>query len=145
MKKVFTLMFAFIVSSFLYSQTSEYSWRYYRPGNTGIQGDNATALWVNANGDPYIAANTGNWGEGGFALFNQSGNQWINYSNVDYPVLGSFENAEVQILDIVEDKEHLPGQRYSCASCADQSCWSYINVRHKAFSNHSGLAKPCPR
>lgn len=80
-----------------------YSWRYYRPGNTGIQGDQATALWIDENGDPYIAAATGAWGEGGFAKFIQSENRWINYSNVDFPVLGSFDNADVQILDIIKD------------------------------------------
>ena len=91
----------------LFSQSpGEYSWRYYRPGNTGIQGDMATALWVDGNGNPYIAANTGDWGEGGFARFNQPDNTWINFSNVDHPVLGSFDNAEVQILDIVEDFDH---------------------------------------
>jgi len=85
------------------SQVSSYSWRYYRPGNTGIQGDDATALWVDENGDPYIAANTGNWGEGGFARYDHAENKWVNYSNVDYPALGSFDNGDVQILDIVKD------------------------------------------
>ncbi|MBE0636953.1 MAG: T9SS type A sorting domain-containing protein [Bacteroidales bacterium] len=87
----------------LFCQPSEYSWRYYRPGNTGLQGDQATALWIDGNGDPYIAANTGNWGEGGFTKFDHTANKWVNYSNVDYPVLGSFDNGDVQILDIVED------------------------------------------
>ncbi len=95
-----------LIPAALFSQAPEYSWRYYRPGNTGIQGDNATSLWVDQNGDPYIAANTGNWGEGGFARFSQAENRWINYSNVDYSILGSFDNAEVQILDIVEDYDH---------------------------------------
>jgi len=84
----------------------EYSWRYYRPGNTGIQGDQATALWIDENGDPYIAANTGIWGEGGFAKFSQSENKWINYSNVDYPILGSFDNGEEQIDEIIKDYEN---------------------------------------
>jgi streptogramin lyase len=83
-----------------------YSWRYYRPGNTGIQGDQATALWIDGNGDPYIAANTGNWGEGGFAKFSYSENKWINYSNVDYPILGSFDGGEEQIDEIIKDTEN---------------------------------------
>lgn len=83
----------------------EPTWRYYRPGNTGIQGDDVTAVWVDANGNPYIAANTGMWGEGGFARFNVAENTWTNFSNVDWPVLGSFDNADVHILDIVEDYE----------------------------------------
>lgn len=106
MKKIATLLVLFSIPVVLLSQSPEYSWRYYRPGNTGIQGDNATALWVHETGDPYIAANTGNWGEGGFAKFMQSDNRWINYSNVDYPILGSFDNAEVHILDFVEDYDH---------------------------------------
>ncbi len=106
MKNIFTLLLLISLPVVLLSQSPEYSWRYYRPGNTGIQGDDATALWVDENGDPYIAANTGNWGEGGFAKFSQSDNQWINYSNVDHQILGSFDNAEVQILDIVEDYDH---------------------------------------
>ena len=86
MKNILTLLLLVSINATLFSQSPEYSWRYYRPGNTGIQGDQATALWVDENGDPYIAANTGNWGEGGFAKFSQSENKWINYSNVDYPV-----------------------------------------------------------
>ena len=106
-KAIPTLLSLVMMPAFLFSQpTLEYSWRYYRPGNTGIQGDYATALWVAEDGDPYIAANTGNWGEGGFAKFVQSENKWINYSNVDYPVLGSFDNGDVQIHEIIEDYDH---------------------------------------
>jgi hypothetical protein len=94
------------VSEIIPQDPYTYSWRYYRTGNTGIQGDYATALWIDENGDPYIAAATGGWGEGGFAKFIQSENKWVNYSNVDYPVLGSFDNADVQILDIVEDYDN---------------------------------------
>ena len=103
MRNALTILLQIFIASGLFAQFPEYYWRYYRPGNTGIQGDYATALFIDANGNPYIAANTGNWGEGGFARFNQTENQWINYSNVDYPVLGSFDNGDVQILDIVED------------------------------------------
>lgn len=88
------------------SQPLYSSWRYYRPGNTGIQGDYATALWIDENGYPYIAANTGVWGEGGFAKFNPADSSWTNYSNVDYEILGSFDNGDIQFLDIVEDYEN---------------------------------------
>ena len=71
MKYIITLILLLSIPAALTAQLPVYSWRYYRPGNTGIQGDNATALWVDENGDPYIAANTGNWGEGGFARFSQ--------------------------------------------------------------------------
>jgi hypothetical protein len=104
MKHILTLLILSFLPVVLFSQSSEqYSWRYYRPGNTGIQGDYATSLWIDENGDPYIAANTGNWGEGGFAKFNYSDTTWTNFSNVDYEVLGSFDNADIQFLDIVED------------------------------------------
>jgi len=102
---IFFFCILFISLEVFPQDSINYSWRYYRPGNTGIQGDQATALWLDENGDPYIAASTGNWGEGGFAKFIQSENKWINYSNVDYPVLGSFDNGDVQIFDIVEDYE----------------------------------------
>ncbi|NOU47152.1 MAG: T9SS type A sorting domain-containing protein [Bacteroidales bacterium] len=103
MRNSLTPLILLLMPFVLLSQTSSYSWRYYRPGNTGIQGDMATALWVDELGDPYIAANTGNWGEGGFAKFIQSENKWINFSNVDNQLLGSFDNGDVQIHDIIED------------------------------------------
>lgn len=107
MKIIRPLLFlAITIPLLLSAQKSEMNWRYYRPGNTGIQGDYATALWLDEVGNPYIAANTGNWGEGGFAVFNVLQDQWSNFSNVDYPVLGSFEDADVQLLDIVEDHNH---------------------------------------
>ena len=96
----------FIVPGMVTQAQTSNSWRYYRPGNTGIQGDDATALWIDENGDPYIAANTGAWGEGGVAKFSQAENKWINYSNVDYPVMGSFDNGDIHIFDIVEDYNH---------------------------------------
>ena len=106
MKRFFLLaiLVISIISNIILPQG--YSWRYYRPGNTGIQGDQATALWIDGNGDPYIAANTGNWGEGGFAKFSYSENKWINYSNVDYPILGSFDGGEEQIDEIIKDTEN---------------------------------------
>ncbi len=107
MKNLFTLISLLVIPFIIFAQSKpEYSWRYYRPGNTGIQGDVATSLWVDGNGDPYIAANTGNWGEGGVAKFDQSENKWINYSNVDYQVMGSFDNGDIQLHDIVEDYNH---------------------------------------
>ncbi len=81
-----------------------YSWRYYTAGNTGIQGDYVEAIWIDHDGDPYIAAYTPGWEEGGFAKLIQSENRWINYSNVDYPVIGNINNVGAsRISDIVED------------------------------------------
>ncbi len=93
-----------ILNNNVIAQDYNYSWRYYRPGNTGIQGDIATALWIDAEGNPYIAANTGDWGEGGLARFNLSDSSWTNYSNVDNEILGSFDNGDIQMLDIIEDQ-----------------------------------------
>ena len=64
------------------------SWRYYRVGNTGIQGDYNEALWIGPDGDPYIGGYDPIFEEGGFSKFVQAENRWINYSNVDYPVIG---------------------------------------------------------
>lgn len=63
----------------------EYSWRYYRPGNTGIQGDYNYALWIDPQGNPYIGGYNPFFGEGGFAKFIPNENRWVNHSNVDYP------------------------------------------------------------
>ena len=32
-----------------------FSWRYYRPTNTGIQGDSCEAVYVGADGNPWIS------------------------------------------------------------------------------------------
>ncbi|MBW6492287.1 MAG: hypothetical protein K0B15_13965 [Lentimicrobium sp.] len=102
--KNFFLFFILISVPFLADSQPLYSsWRYYRPGNSGIKGDYATTLLVDDSGDPYIAANTGIWGEGGFARFHLADSSWTNYSNVDHEILGSFDNGDIQFLDIVED------------------------------------------
>ena len=81
-----------------------YSWRYYNTGNTGIQGDYVEAVWIDHDGDPYIAGYTPGWEEGGFAKFIQTENRWINYSNVDYPVIGNINDVgSSRISDIEED------------------------------------------
>ncbi|MCE9594591.1 MAG: hypothetical protein K8S98_10380 [Planctomycetes bacterium] len=64
------------------------SWRYYRPGNTGIQGDYNEAVFVGPDGDPWIGGYDASFEEGGFAKFVQSENRWENFSNIDYPVIG---------------------------------------------------------
>ena len=88
-----------------YSQTNvEYSWRYYTTGNTGIQGDYAEAVWIDHDGNPYIAAYIPFAEEGGFAKYIQAENRWINYSNIDYPVIGSTTLVgSARISDIEED------------------------------------------
>lgn len=80
-----------------------YSWRYYRPSNTGIQGDDNGALWISSNGDPYIAGFDPIFEEGGFARFVQAEDRWENFSNVDYPVIGHPDDTgRIRITEIVE-------------------------------------------
>jgi len=82
----------------------QYSWRYYNTGNTGIQGDYVEAIWIDHDGDPYIAGYTPGFEEGGFAKYIQAENRWINYSNVDYPVIGNINDVgSSRISDIEED------------------------------------------
>jgi streptogramin lyase len=100
-------LISIFLTLFLLSATnlfSQYSWRYYNTGNTGIQGDYVEALWIDHDGDPYIAGYTPGFEEGGFAKLIQSENRWINYSNVDYPVIGDINDVGAsRISDIVED------------------------------------------
>ncbi len=71
------------------------SWRYYRPGNTGIQGDSNEAIWIAPDGDPWIGGYNPIAEEGGVAKFVQAENRWINVSNIDYPVIGSANDVGV--------------------------------------------------
>ena len=81
-----------------------YSWRYYRVGNTGIQGDYHEAVWIGADGNPYLGGYDPIFEEGGFAKFIQEENRWVNYSNIDYPVIGHPNNTGcTRVTDIVPD------------------------------------------
>lgn len=109
--KIFNLLPLFLIymslSATAQSQVS-YSWRYYTPGNTGIQGDYVEGIWIDHDGDPYIAGYSPGWEEGGFAKLIQSENRWINYSNIDYPVIGSINDVgSSRISDIVEGSNGL--------------------------------------
>lgn len=105
MKVKIILALMIIYAPMMLSQRSlDYTWRYYTTGNTGIQGDYAEGLWIDHDGDPYIAAYTPGWEEGGFAKYIQAENRWINYSNVDYPVIGNINDVgSSRISDILED------------------------------------------
>ncbi|MFY9235221.1 MAG: two-component regulator propeller domain-containing protein [Fimbriimonadaceae bacterium] len=82
----------------------KYSWRYYRPGNTGIQGDFNESIWIAPDGNPWIAGYNPVAEEGGVAKFLRAQNRWINVSNIDYPVIGSAnEVGFVRISDIIAD------------------------------------------
>ena len=105
MKNILTVLLLILTTTTLLSQP-EYSWRYYRPGNTGILGDYSEALWIDHDGDPYIAAYTPGWEEGGFSKYIQQDNTWINYSNVEYPAFGSSNDVgSSRISDIAEDSD----------------------------------------
>jgi len=56
MKNILTLILLLSVPAALLSQLPAYSWKFYTPGNTGIMGDYSEALWIDHDGDPYIAA-----------------------------------------------------------------------------------------
>ncbi|XVJ58980.1 MAG: hypothetical protein HEQ23_06090 [Tepidisphaera sp.] len=82
----------------------EFSWRYYRPGNTGIQGDFNEAIHIGADGDPWISGYDPIAEEGGIARFIQSENRWFNVSNIDYAAIGSANDVGAsRVSDIVPD------------------------------------------
>lgn len=84
--------------------SEKFLWRYYRPGNTGIQGDFNGAIWIGADGDPWIGGYDPVAEEGGVAKFLQAQNKWFNVSNIDYPVIGSANDVGVsRVSDIVSD------------------------------------------
>lgn len=86
------------------ARTESYSWRYYRPGNTGIQGDFSEALWIGPDGDPWIGGYDPSFEEGGIAKFVQAENRWINISNVDHAVIGHPDDTGTsRVSDIVAD------------------------------------------
>jgi len=82
------------------------SWRYYRPGNTGIQGDYCDAIWIGADGDPWISGYDASFEEGGVSRFVQAENRWVNVSNVDYPVIGHPNlTGTTRVTDIEQDAQ----------------------------------------
>ncbi|HLP82799.1 MAG TPA: hypothetical protein VK157_00480 [Phycisphaerales bacterium] len=81
-----------------------FTFRYYRPSNTGIQGDFCEAMYIGADGDPWIGGYDASFEEGGIAKFVQSENRWINVSNVDYPVIGHpNDQGTARVREIVAD------------------------------------------
>lgn len=82
------------------------SWRYFRPGNTGIQGDYNEALWVAPDGNPWIAGYDPIAEEGGIAKFFVGENRWLNVSNVDYPSMGTANDVGFcRVTDMVPDNQ----------------------------------------
>ncbi len=84
----------------------QYSWRYYRPGNTGIQGDFNESIWIAPDGDPWISGYNPVAEEGGIAKFVQDENRWINVSNIDYAPFGSANDVGTsRVSDMVADEQ----------------------------------------
>jgi hypothetical protein len=82
------------------------SWRYYRPGNTGIQGDYNESIHVGADGDPWIGGYDPGFEEGGVAKLVQAQNRWVNVSNIDYPVIGHPNlTGTARVSDIAADAQ----------------------------------------
>jgi hypothetical protein len=82
------------------------TWRYYRPGNTGIQGDYCEALWIGSDGDPWIGGYDPGFEGGGIAKFIQAENRWVNISNVDYPVIGHPDlTGTTRVSDFAQDAQ----------------------------------------
>ena len=70
------------------SRGATFSWTYYRPSNTGIQGDYCEGLIIGSDGRPLIGGYDPSFEEGGFSRFDHSTGRWTNFSNVDYPIIG---------------------------------------------------------
>ncbi len=84
----------------------QYEWRYYRLGNTGIQGDYCDAIWIGPDDDPWIGGYDPAFEEGGLAKFVQLENRWVNISNVDYPEIGHPDaTGTTRVRDIVQDAQ----------------------------------------
>ncbi len=82
------------------------TWRYYRPGNTGIQGDTNECIWIDSDNDPWIGGYSPTAEEGGIAKLIQSENRWINVSNIDYPEIGTAnEVGYCRVRDMVKDNQ----------------------------------------
>lgn len=80
---------------------TDWSWRYYRPTNTGILGDYCYAVWIDAEDTPYLGGFNPHWNEGGFSHFIESEKRWEAFSNVDYPLIGDVNvDGDVTISEI---------------------------------------------
>jgi hypothetical protein len=86
------------------SAQPQFAWRYYRPGNTGIQGDYCESLWLPPDGNPWVGGYDASFEEGGIAQLIHAENRWINISNIDYPEIGHPDNTGVaRVSDITAD------------------------------------------
>lgn len=88
MKTLFLLCVTTLALASLCEGSDSFAWRYYRPSNTGIQGDSCEAIRVGPDANPWMSGYNESFEEGGIAKLIVSENRWINVSNVDYPVIG---------------------------------------------------------
>jgi streptogramin lyase len=103
-RTVFLAMMAGAALTMLAAAQSQVSWRYYRPGNTGIQGDYNESIWIDTDGDPWISGYDPIAEEGGVAKFIQADRRWINVSNIDYPLFGSANDVGTsRVSDMIDD------------------------------------------
>jgi hypothetical protein len=79
------------------------SMQYIRMGNTGVQGDWSEALFVGADGNPWIGGYDPTFEEGGLAQYRVAEDRFVNVSNVDLPILGSPNiTGTARVRDITE-------------------------------------------
>lgn len=77
------------------------TWRYVRPGNTGVQGDYSDALWIDPDGMLYLGGYVPTFEEGGFARYHAAEDLWENFSNVDHPVIGDPANVGSSRISVI--------------------------------------------
>ena len=79
--------------------------RYIRMGNTGVQGDSSEALYVGADGNPWIGGYDPTFEEGGLAKYVVGQDRFVSISNVDLPILGSPNiTGSARVRDITGDR-----------------------------------------
>ena len=79
--------------------------RYIRMGNTGVQGDSSEALYVGADGNPWIGGYDPTFEEGGLARYVVGQDRFVSISNVDLPILGSPNiTGSARVRDITGDR-----------------------------------------
>lgn len=104
MKSYFLFSLAFAAAFAGAAGPDSYSWKYYRPTNTGIQGDYCDGIYIDSDFNPWIGGYNPSFEEGGLSKYIQSENRWINISNVDYKEIGHPELTGVsRVSDIVKD------------------------------------------
>lgn len=104
MKSLILSLIALAAASSGAAGPDHYSWKYYRPSNTGIQGDYCDGIYIDSDFNPWIGGYDPSFEEGGIAKLIQAENRWINFSNVDYREIGHPDLTGVtRVSDIQRD------------------------------------------